>query len=70
MTDAVNLAMKVDNQINKSTVRTQGNFCRPTQEASFAPKGPTTSGNNDNNNKDALSTQNSTQNRSGTLAPI
>ena len=69
MTDAINLAMKVENHINSSTVRTQSNFRRPTQEASSTPKGLTTSGSNDNNNKDAPSTQNLTQNQSGTLAP-
>ena len=60
----------MESQISKSTVFTQGNFHQPTQKASSAPKGSTTSGNNDNNNKDAPSTQNSTQNRSGTSAPI
>ena len=55
MIDAINLAMKVESQINRSTVVTQGNFRRPTQEASHAPNGSTTSGSNDNNNKDAPS---------------
>ena len=58
--DAINLAMKVESQINRSMVRTQGNFRRSTQEAYSAPKGTTTSGSNDNNDKDSPSTQNST----------
>ena len=70
MIDAINLVMKVESQINRSMVRTQGNFRRSTQEAYSAPKGTTTSGSNDNSNKDAPSTQNSTQNRSETSAPI
>ena len=70
MIDAINLAMKVENQINRSMVHTQSNFRRPTQEAFFALKGLTTSSNNDNSNKDAYSTQNSTQNQSGTSTPI
>ena len=70
MTNETNLVMKVENHINRSTMHTHGNFCRPTQETSFAPNGSTTSGSNDNNNKDAPSTQNSTQNQSGTSVPI
>ena len=46
MIDAVNLAMKVESQINRSMVRTEGNFLQPTQKASSAPKGSTTSGSN------------------------
>ena len=70
ITDAVNLAMKVENQINRSTVHTQSNFRRPTQEASSAPRGSTTPGSNNNSNKDAPSTQNSAQNQSGTLTLV
>ena len=60
MIDAINLVMKVESQINRSMVRTEGNFRQPTQKASSAPKGSTTLGNNDNNDKDVSSTQNST----------
>ena len=60
----------MESQISKSTVFTQGNFHQPTQKASSAPKGSTTLGNNDNNDKDVSSTQNSTWNRSETSTPI
>ena len=51
-------------------MRTQSNFWRPTQEASFAPRGSTTWCSSDNSNKDTLSTQNLTQNQSGISTPV
>lgn len=62
MTDAVNLAMKVENQINRSSARTPNNFRRPTQEVFSTPKVSTILSSNENNNKDVPSTHNSTQN--------
>ena len=59
MTNAVNLLMKAENHINRSTTRAQSNFQQPTQKASSTPKGSTTSGINNDSNKDAPSTQNS-----------
>lgn len=69
MTDAVNLAMKVENQINRSTVRPQSNFRRFNQEVSVTPKGLTNPGSNENNNKNTSSPQSSTPNRSENSAP-
>lgn len=63
MTDVVNLAMKVENQINRSSTRTLNNFRRPTQEAFSTPKESTISSSNENNNKDVPSTHSSTKNR-------
>lgn len=70
MTDVVNLAMKVENQMNRTTTRTQGNFRLPIQEPYSTPKGATTSDNNNNNSKGTTPIQNSAQNQSGTSAPV
>lgn len=69
MIDAINLAMKVENQMNRPTTRSQGNFRRPMQETYITPKGATTSNNNNNNSKDTTPIQNLKQNQSGTSAP-
>lgn len=69
MRDAVNLAMKAKNQMNRTIVCIQDNFRRLTQETYSTPKSATTSDNN-NNSEDATPIQNSAQNQSGTLAPV
>jgi len=68
MTEAVNLAMKVENQINRSSVRTSSNFRRPTPDTFSTQKGSAATTSRDNSIKDAQVSQSSTQNQ-GVVTP-
>lgn len=61
MTEAVNLALKVETQINRSSLRTSSNFRRPALDSSSIPRGSAAPINRNISNKDDQDTHSSTQ---------
>lgn len=68
MTEAVNLAIKVEKERNRSSLRTSNNFRRPALDLFSTPRGSATSTNRDIS-KDAQGTHNSTRAQGRVAAP-